>query len=123
MKTVKLIPILLTAFIFCSFNAVAQEDEIIEIVEIEDETNLDTIDGIYLGMEGGYYTFSFEEDGDENILTFDKISPEVSKTFDLSNKTHIGQKFSVTYITQNVVEDDDEDMLMSEKTIITLKQL
>tara|TARA_R110001632_G_scaffold67326_10_gene158164 strand:+ start:150 stop:536 length:387 start_codon:yes stop_codon:yes gene_type:complete len=128
MKALKLIPLFLIAFLFCNYTAVAQEeedeDEIIEEIEVFEEATIEIIQGVYLGMEDGTYNFSyFNEDKEKDIISFDKMSVEALKMFDLKTKNAIGKKFEVTFSSENVADPDDMDMLTNMKTIISLKQL
>lgn len=117
MKTLKLVPLCLVAFIFCTFSVTAQDDD-----DFEDE--LFTITGVYEGIEDSMFVFTYEdEDGEENTISIDKISPEVKKAYDLFSKKLIGKSFEITYSNENIEDEDDEDILTSVKTIVTLKQL
>ncbi|WP_299215062.1 hypothetical protein [uncultured Dokdonia sp.] len=120
MKTLKLVPLFLIAFLFCNYSAVAQEDD----DEFEEESSLTTVKAVYLGMVGDVYTFSYkDEDGVEDKMTFDKITDEVKKMYDLTTKALVGKTFELTFSTENVPDEDDEDILTSVNTIISLKQL
>lgn len=128
MKTLKLIPLFLIAFLFVNFTAVAQEEdeddeEIIEEVVTQDST-LTTVTAVYVGFENGVYTFSFKnEDGDEDEMTFEKITDEAKKAYDLTTKLLVGKAFTLTFSSQNVPDPDDEDILTSVNTIISLKKV
>lgn len=120
MKTLKLVPLFLIAFLFCNYTAIAQEDD----EDIEEVSSLTTVKAVYLGMIGGMYTFSYkDDDGQDDKMTFDKISEDVKKMYDLSTKTFVGKTFELTFSTENVPDEDDEDILTSVNTIISLKQL
>ncbi|QHI39121.1 hypothetical protein IMCC3317_45220 [Kordia antarctica] len=116
MKKIKVVSFFLVAFLFCSYTAVAQEEE-------EDVL---TITGTFTGMEKGMFAFTFKDvDGEESTIDFDKISPEAKQLFDLTNKEMIGSKFVVTYSNVNEEEEgaDGEIEYVSVKTILTLKKL
>ena len=126
MKTLKLVPLFLIAFLFCNYTAVAQEEEEIieEIEEFQDETY--TLTGVFTGIEDGTYVFSFkDEDGEESTINFDNISPEAKKEFDLSKKGMTGNIFMVIYTITNEEEEDEygEIDYTSVKTILTLKKV
>ncbi len=127
MKTLKLVPLFLVAFLFCNYTATAQVDEDLEEImeedEVNEEENLPTIIiAVYSGIEDGAYTFTFkDEDGEENTKSFEKISKEAAKMFNLTTKTFIGKTFEITFSTDNVL--DDEDIMSSIRTIISLKQI
>ena len=119
MKTLKLVPLFLVAFLFCNNTAIAQEDE---EEYVEDE--LFTITGVYDGIEDGMYMFTYkDEDGEENTVSFENISPEAEKAYDLISKKNIGKTFEITYSDENVPDSDDEEILTNVRTIISLKQL
>lgn len=124
MKTLKLVPLFLLAFLFSSYTVTAQEDEEEEMEE-ENIEEVSTITGIYQGMEDGTYVFSFkDEDGEESTINFDKISPEAKKMFDLNKKEMIGKTFVVSYSNINEEEEDDGEIeYKSVKTILTLKKV
>jgi hypothetical protein len=117
MKALKLVPIFLIAFLFCNYTVVAQEEE-----EIIEELILT---GVFKGLADGTYNFVYKEDGEDIEVTFDKISPEILKGFNLNNKSLVGKTFEVTYTNVNEEEEDDEGdiMYISVKTIIELKQI
>ncbi|GAA3597836.1 hypothetical protein Q4Q39_20430 [Flavivirga amylovorans] len=119
MKTLKLVPLFLIAFLFCNYTAIAQEEE-----EEEIENELTTITAVYEGIEDSMYVFTYEdEDGEESTISFQKIAPEAEKAYDLLSKKLIGKAFEITYSDENVLEDDDLEILTNIRTIETLKQL
>lgn len=128
MKTLKLIPLFLIAFLCSNFIAVAQEeeeddDEIIEEVVMQDGTPT-TVTAVYVGFANDVYTFSFKnEDGDEDEITFEKISDDIKKSYDLTTKVFVGKTFILTFSQNNVPDPDDEDILTSVRTLISLKKV
>ncbi|MFD0862961.1 hypothetical protein ACFQ1M_12165 [Sungkyunkwania multivorans] len=123
MKTLKLLPLFLVAFLFCNYTAVAQEEEEDEEDEVVEEVATRII-GTYTGVEDGAFVFTHEdENGEENTISFEKVSPLLKGMYDLSDKKLVGKKFQIEYITENVVDEDDEEMLTSERTIISLTKL
>ena len=117
MKTLRLVPFILVAFMFFSNTIVAQE---------EDEDEISTITGVYKGMEDAKFVFTFkDQDGEQSIINFDKISPEAKQLFDLGSKEFIAQTFVVTYSNINEEEKDADGEIeyTSVKTILTLKKL
>lgn len=125
MKTLKFVPIFLVAFLFCNLTAIAQDDDEEEemIEEVEEQDEVSTITGVYNGMEDEIFVFTFkDEDGENSSMSFEKISEEARKMFDLSSEKFVGKTFKIDFITENIVDNDD-DMLESIRTIISLKQL
>ncbi|MDD7885043.1 hypothetical protein [Flavivirga sp. 57AJ16] len=119
MKTLKLVPLFLVAFLFCNYTAMAQEDE-----EEYEEDELSTITAVYAGIEDGMYMFTYkDEDDEETTISFENISPEVEKKYDLFSKKIIGKTFEITYSDENVPDNDDEEILVNIRTIVAIKQL
>ncbi len=115
MKTLKLVPLFLVVFLFCSYTVVAQEDE-------EEENAPTVLVAVYLGMEDNQYTFTYKaEDGEKSTISIDKMAEAVKQKFDLTTQTFVGKTFEVTFSTENVA--DEEDMLTSIRTILALKLL
>ncbi|WP_452601685.1 hypothetical protein [Pontimicrobium sp. MEBiC06410] len=129
MKTLKLLPLFLIAFLFCNHVVVAQEDEeeeIIEEVSEENQEELSIITAIYRGIDDGMFTFSYkDEEGEEIAISFNKLSLEAKRMFDLNKKEMIGEKFEITYSSVNEEEEDDDDEVdyTIVKTILKLKKL
>ncbi|MFC4634593.1 hypothetical protein ACFO3O_11780 [Dokdonia ponticola] len=128
MKTLQLIPLFLIAFLCSNFTAVAQEEEEDdeEIIEegIEQDGVPTTVTAVYLGFANDVYTFSFKnEDGDEDEITFEKISEDIKKSYDLTTKDLVGKTFILTFSQKNVPDPDDEDILTSVNTLISLKKV
>jgi hypothetical protein len=122
MKTLKLAPLFLIAVLFCSYTAIAQEEEEM-IEEVQDEQIVMT--GVFKGLVDGTYNFFNKEDVEDGEINFDKIIPEILKGFNLNNSSLVGKTFEVTYTNVNEEEEDDEGDIMytSVKTIIKLKQI
>lgn len=128
MKTLKLLPFLLFAFLFCNYTALAQEEdeeeEIIEEVEIDEQDETETITGTFKGVVNGVVVFTYIDDEEEEVeISFDKVSPEAKKMFDLSSKSLRGKRFEVIFKTENIEGEDDDDFIVRVNTIIALKQL
>ena len=131
MKTLKLVPFILVAFMFYSNTIVAQEEEEeededteIEITEISSET--ETIIGTYNGYDNGTYNFSYNDDGEDYEISFDELSPEAQKMYDLESDSFIGKRFEITYTSSSEDEedtDDEETISVSVKIILSLKEL
>ena len=127
MKTLKLAPLFLIAFLFCNYAVVAQEnedDEITEDVEAEQD-EVSTMIGVYTGMEDGMFVFDYkDEDGEDSSISFNKISPEAKRSFDLSNTELIGNTFVLSFSNVNEEEEDAEGDIeyTSVKTILTIKK-
>jgi hypothetical protein len=125
MKTLKLVPLFLIAFLFCNFTIATPEENKNEIIE-DTQSETETITGVYQGMEDGDYVFSFkDEDGEENMIYFDDISSSAKQLFDLGKKGMIGQTFIVNYSNvDEELEDADGDIEYTNvKTILILKKV
>ncbi|WP_046745132.1 hypothetical protein [Kordia zhangzhouensis] len=127
MKKLKLVPLFLFAFFVSTYTCVAQEneeEEAVEEVESEEQEEPVVITATFTGMDDTLFVFTYmDNDGEESDIVFDKLAPEVKKAFNLADKSFVGKKFKVTYITENVADDDDEDMLISIRTIISLEKI
>ncbi|PTX60131.1 hypothetical protein C8N46_107137 [Kordia periserrulae] len=127
MKKLKLVPLFLFAFLVSSYTCIAQEteeevEEAVEEIEVEEEPAV--ITATYTSMEGTSFVFTYiDEDGEESEITFEKMAPDVKKAFNLADKSLLGKKFKITYTTENITDDDDEDMLVSIRVIIAMEKL
>lgn len=127
MKKLKLVPLFLFAFFVSSYTCIAQEteeetEEAVEEIEVDEEPTV--IMATYISMEDTSFVFTYiDEDDEESEITFEKIAPEVKKSFNLADKSMIGKKFKITYTTENITDDDDEDSLVSIRVIIALEKL
>ncbi|KAB8155875.1 hypothetical protein EZY14_001295 [Kordia sp. TARA_039_SRF] len=123
MKKLKLVPLFLFAFFVSSYTCIAQEtEEAVEEIEVDEEPAV--IMATYISMEDTSFVFTYiDEDDEESEITFEKIAPEVKKSFNLADKSMIGKKFKITYTTENITDDDDEDSLVSIRVIIALEKL
>ncbi len=129
MKNLKILVFVITSIWFCSYTAIAQEEEEVEEIEEIVEENLqgpETITGTFDGFEGDHYSFNYtnEEDEEDSIL-FDKITPEVLKMYNLKDKKYIGKTFEITFISesQTEVDEDGDKQEFIKRRITVLKPL
>ena len=121
MKTLKLVSLFFIIFLLSNYTAVAQVDD--EDMPEEISNEVETITATYNGYDSDTYDFSYSENGEDYGISFNKLSPEVEKMYDLKSKNHIGKTFQVIYSTINEeIEDvDGETIYSSVKTILSLK--
>lgn len=119
MKTLKLLPLFLMAFLCCNYAAVAQDDDDDE----NEQEEILKITGVYKGYEAGTYNFSYKEDGEDLEINFEKVAPEIAKALNLTSTVQVGKSFEVQYTSINEEEtDNDGDIMYSNvKTIISLR--
>lgn len=113
----KLIPVVFTLF-FCIHT--------FAIEKIDNNQETETITGVYDGYDGDTFGFKYtDEDGEEDIIVFSKISSEVSEKEDLSEGKYIGKIFNITYISETETEIDEEgdEQEYVVRTIIALEQV
>ena len=121
MKTKQFIPFFLLVFFVSTFTVVAQEEEEVEEIELDEPA---IINATFSHIENNAFVFTYvDQDGEESDITFDKVAPEVKKSVNLMDKSFVGKKFKITYTTENVADPDDEEMLVSVRTIIALEKL
>ncbi|RZS93546.1 hypothetical protein [Aquimarina brevivitae] len=97
-----------------SFNKVAAQADTQEIT------------GTYEGYEGDSYSFMFiDEYGDEDSMFFEKVKPEILKSFDLKGSKLVGKKFKITYTTEvsSETDEDGDTYEIENKTITALKAM
>jgi len=66
-----------------------------------------TITAIFDGIENEVYYFS--DDADVTHI-FDTISEEAIKKFDLSNEKYNGQTFKITYTSETIMDEMENNM-------------
>ena len=66
-----------------------------------------TLTLIYEGVDDGVYYFS--EGEDFNTYAFQNIDEEASKKYDLTNRELIGSTFKVTYESEKLLDDENEE--------------
>ncbi|MBQ0788622.1 MAG: hypothetical protein KBT69_14085 [Oceanihabitans sp.] len=71
---------------------------------IQDKT---TVTAIFDGVENEAYYFS--DDADVTHV-FDTMSEEAIKKFDLSNEKYSGQTFRITYTTETIMDEMENNM-------------
>ena len=101
MKNSKNVVFVLLALFFCTLTVKAQGHN--------EET--ETITGVFDGFDGEHFTFTYtNEEDEEDILLFPKITPELLKKYNLSDEKFMGKTFNITFITETETEiDEDED--------------
>ncbi|WP_452229873.1 MULTISPECIES: hypothetical protein [unclassified Lacinutrix] len=77
-----------------------------------------TVTAIFDGIENEVYYFS--DDADTTHI-FDTMSEEAIQKFDLSNEKYNGQTFKITYTTENIMDEMENNMEVL--TIIDLEIL
>ncbi len=116
MKYIKiLIPVVFVLF-FCSYIPV------IEKAENNQETEV--ITGIFEGYDGDVFSFKYtNEDGEDDVIVFPKISSEVSEKEDLTGDMYVGKTCNITYVSEvetEIDEDGDEQEYII-RTIVALE--
>ena len=66
-----------------------------------------TVTAIFDGIENEVYYFS--DDADETHI-FDAMTEEAIKKFDLSNKKYNGQTFKITYTSETIMDEMENNM-------------
>lgn len=120
MKNIKNISALIIALLFVSYTGISQEES--EEVSLETQT----IKGIFDGYEDGSYSFKYKnEDGDNDVIFFDKIKPELLKVYDLNSGKLKGKTFEITFetIEEEEIGDDGDSEYNRTKIITLLKQI
>jgi len=85
-----------------------------------------TIVAVYDGHEDyGYNFIATHDDDEEYTITFQEVSEEVSKAFDLDSDTLINKKFKITYTaeTETTIDDDGNEDEEEVLTIVKLEKL
>lgn len=89
-------------------------------VNTQDE---EIIDAVYDGHEDyGYNFIALNEDDEAYTVTFQAVSEEVLKVFNLNEETLIDTKFTITY-THEVIITKDSDGYEDEEEINTITKL
>lgn len=88
-------------------------------MNIQDKTIIEvTYDGYY----GGVYSFTTITDDEDDFgetIEFIEISKEILKKFDLKSEDFIDEEFTITYIEEVVIEDEEEIVI---NKLIDIKQ-
>lgn len=71
---------------------------------IQDKT---TVKAIFDGIENEAYYFSDDAD---TTYVFDAINDETTKEFDLTNEKYNGQIFKITYTTETVMDEMENEL-------------
>ncbi|MDX1773647.1 hypothetical protein [Oceanihabitans sediminis] len=82
---------------------------------LQDKT---TIQATFDGFESDAYYFI---DDTDTIYTFDNISKEASKKFDLTDESNIGESFEITFTTETISDDMENEIEVL--TIVELKKI
>lgn len=118
MKSKKIIQVVLVAVFMLALSSFKGETI---IAGSSQDSN--TITAIFDGAEDYGYNFIFtNEDEDESTITFQNVSEEALKAFDLKSDTFLGVTMQVTYTT--VIEtEEDSDGFESETEVLTITKL
>ncbi|TDT47154.1 hypothetical protein CLV90_1226 [Maribacter spongiicola] len=74
-----------------------------------------TMNGTYEGYINGAYVFS---DNEGNTAEFNDITDDVANEFDLNSQKFVGKQFTITFIVDSELDEDDEEIQVS--TIVEL---
>lgn len=118
MKSKKIIQVVLVAVFMLALSSFKGETI---IAGSSQDSN--TITAIFDGAEDYGYNFIFtNEDEDESTITFQNVSEDALKAFDLKSDTFLGVTMQVTYTT--VIEtEEDSDGFESETEVLTITKL
>ena len=118
MKSKKIIQVVLVAVFMLALSSFKGETI---IAGSNQDSN--TITAIFDGAEDYGYNFIFtNEDEDESTITFQNVSEDALKAFDLKSDTFLGVTMQVTYTT--VIEtEEDSDGFESETEVLTITKL
>ncbi len=73
---------------------------------------------VFQGYDEYGYTFSFEdEEGDEDVITFETISEKILKIYNLKDDKFVEQKFEITYDYKVSDDEIETPVLQSIKKI------
>ncbi|GGX22742.1 hypothetical protein [Aquimarina muelleri] len=115
MKYIKnLIPVLFV--LFCSYMPVVEK--------AGNNQETETITGVFDGYDGDTFSFKYtNEDGEEDVVIFPKISSEVDEKEDLSGDVYIGKTFNITYISEveTEIDEDGNEQEYVTRTIVALE--
>ncbi|WP_155839748.1 hypothetical protein [Aquimarina latercula] len=120
---------MMMSLLFCSYTVIAQEEEeeeeiIEEVEEISEEPTM--VKAVFDAYEGGMFSFNYKtEDGDDDVIFFNHIKPEVLKLYDLKSKKFSGKTFEIIYETveEEEIDDDGDKQYNRVRTITVLKLL
>lgn len=86
----------------------------------------ETLTGVFEGYdkEDGYSFLYKDEEGNDRVIYFEKISEEALKAFNLKSETMVGKTFVITYEIKEYDEEDDDGNIETyeEKIILELKK-
>ena len=118
MKSKKIIQVVLVAVFMLALSSFKGETI---IAGSSQDSN--TITAIFDGAEDYGYNFIFtNDDEDESTITFQNVSEDALKAFDLKSDTFLGVTMQVTYTT--VIEtEEDSDGFESETEVLTITKL
>ncbi|WGH75200.1 hypothetical protein P8625_14160 [Tenacibaculum tangerinum] len=96
-------------FVGVSFALTTKQNKFIDPIKIV---------ATFQGYDEYGYTFSFEnEEGDEDVITFETISEELLKVHNLQDDTFIGEVFEITYDFKVLDDEVETPVLQSIKKI------
>ncbi|MHA7058526.1 hypothetical protein ACWGOQ_0014985 [Aquimarina sp. M1] len=108
MKNLKALFLMMT-ILFYGFTTTPKESKKNEGSTTNILQESESIEAIFDGLEDGSYDFSFtNEDGDEDVMFFTKITPEALKLYNLKDKSFIGKKFEITFTSEIEIETDED---------------
>lgn len=111
----KIVPVVFVLF-FCSYIPVVEKSENNQETEV--------ITGIFEGYDGDVFSFKYtNEDGEEDVIVFLKISSDVSEKEDLTGDTHVGKTYNITYVseTETEIDEDGDEQEYVIRTIVALE--
>tara|TARA_R110001592_G_scaffold202728_2_gene452304 strand:+ start:2189 stop:2497 length:309 start_codon:yes stop_codon:yes gene_type:complete len=77
------------------------------------------MNGTFAGYEDGVYVFT---DKDGYNAEFASITDEVSKKYNLTDKTYIGKQFIITFIVETEMDEFDEEVQVSSIVGLTMPE-
>lgn len=117
MKNLKTIALVMLTLLFSNTVINAQEAS---------DQDTETVTGVFDGFDGEHFTFNYiNEDDDEGLMLFVKISPEVLEQHNLNDEGFIGKSFNITFTSETVTEmdEDGDEQEYIVRTIINLELL
>ncbi|MFD0991812.1 hypothetical protein [Tenacibaculum geojense] len=82
-----------------------------------------TIKATFDGFDEYGYSFLFtNEDDEEEIITFDSVSGDILKKYNLKDESLVGEEFEITYELVTV-EDEDEETSSDKPVLKSIKKV
>lgn len=83
--------------------------------------------GVYNGYENNTYNFTLiNQSGDKEVVNFNEVSSNVLLSFNLKDKSSIGNKFEIAYLTKKASKTTGNTTVIDtnkKSTIIDLKPM